>query len=164
MKAHRNSPPHCDAPIDAIPSPRKALVEVQVDGLHVPVSRDVLWCRVIVVIHLKPFPLDASNVFSNILCCEDVVANVRIWGSFNQRPPPWQTNASIAPYAIGMALLPHDGFYQSGTQLNARDSCGGEKNSRVCSTLMGHFTKACGDQILKPLLISGIGDGLGNLL
>jgi hypothetical protein len=62
-----------------------------------------------------------------------------------------------------MALLPHDVFSPGTTQLEAREHCRGEKNRLEIIAPMICPAEACGDQIIEPLLSSGIGEPFGHL-
>jgi hypothetical protein len=62
-----------------------------------------------------------------------------------------------------MALLPHDVFSPGTTQLEAGERRRGEKNRLeiIASTIRP--AEACGDQIIEPLLICGVGEAFSHL-
>ena len=114
---------------------------------------------------LNPCPLDNSDVLPENLvrdlqhlllhdwCCHQLLCS-------RSPTPLWRTRGYVPMH---MALLPHNVFSPGTTQLEARERCQGENNRLKIIALTIRPVKACGDQIIVLLLISGIGEPFAHL-
>jgi hypothetical protein len=133
---------------------------------HFKEPRNIFGSWVVVIVDLKSFSADTSDILGAILRKENVVANSL--GCSNNGWYIWYDNggmysgSKMRPHRVGVARHHDDDKLFCSAYFNAGEARGREINRVVCSAASCGNGVASGNQIFDALIHSCVGEGFGH--